>query len=288
MRARALSQPKVIETLNNYFIPVYAGGVVWKERVSDEEVALKKRIRAEALRKKLPSGAVHVYLLEPEEGGVLNSMHVVKAADPGHLVPMLEETIRTLDVREGKPVLAPKAQLAPPPTQADDLLLHLTARLLPRDPDDLEDPEAKGVPAENWVVVPRDAWTKLLPQGEAAVGRTWQPEPAAMGRLLAWFYPRTESHMPDRNTIEEQEVKATVVSVSGGTARARLEGRFKMTQRNFFAKGVGENPVVASIVGYVDFDVQEPRIRTLRIVTEEATYDGRRMGVAVRTGEAPK
>jgi len=46
---------------------------------------------------------------------------------------------------------------------------------------------------------------------------------------------------------------------------------------------------LANIVGYMDFEPATPRIRTLRLVTDKATYgsDSRRFGVAVRSVASP-
>jgi len=46
---------------------------------------------------------------------------------------------------------------------------------------------------------------------------------------------------------------------------------------------------LANIVGYMDFEPATPRIRTLRLVTDKATYggDSRRFGVAVPSVASP-
>jgi hypothetical protein len=70
--------------------------------------------------------------------------------------------------------------------------------------------------------------------------------------------------------------------------RARIDGSLKM-KHSFYPGRDDQNFVSASIVGYIDFDNGKQRIRTLRLVTNKATYGGesRHFGVAVRSVPVP-
>ena len=87
-----------------------------------------------------------------------------------------------------------------------------------------------------------------------------------------------------KNKFERQSWRGTVISVRDGVARARLEGEMKM-EHWFYHKPDGKY-VEATVVGYVDFKPTTKEIRSLRLVTDEATYGGGKFGIAVQTMEA--
>jgi hypothetical protein len=80
MRAGPLSNTKVIELLNGYFVPVYAVNEDYATKGSAplEEKAERDRIFQEGHALKLSVGSVHVYVLRPD-GRLLDSMHVATA-----------------------------------------------------------------------------------------------------------------------------------------------------------------------------------------------------------------
>ena len=72
--------------------------------------------------------------------------------------------------------------------------------------------------------------------------------------------------------------------------RARLEGRLRMTHP--FYHQPDPNFVETTVVGFMEFDRSKRKVRSLRLVTDEAAY--RRpgapdllFGVAVATASAP-
>jgi len=101
-------------------------------------------------------------------------------------------------------------------------------------------------------------------------------------KLLKAFYPVTENNDLSANRIDQQELTATVVSVEDGVARAKIEGALKM-KHTFYPHREDNNVVEATLVGYLDFDPAKIRIRTLRLVTDPATYGGGTFGVALRS-----
>jgi hypothetical protein len=143
MRASSLSNAKVIDLLNRYFVSVHADSVLYKsnaavpaaekaayQRVIQDLQQLNKKNQADG--KPLWSiGTVHAYVLTAE-GQPLDSLHVGEAG-PGRVAAMLEKAIQTLKVVAGKPVVQPAPQSVAPRAKADALVLHLTARyLLPK------------------------------------------------------------------------------------------------------------------------------------------------------------
>ena len=238
-----------------------------------DERAERNRILSEARKAKLSVGTVHAYVLTPD-GRPLDSLHVAEAAKPARLIEMLERAVATLQVKEGKPVVPPTTVSVRPKCEPGSLVLHLTARALGGG-------DAWGnFPAEDWIVYGPEEVRKLLPAGAAKVGTSWVLDAGQTAKLLTHFYPATENNDVSKNRLDEQELRATVVSLEKGVARARVEGRLKM-QHSFYHKPDGKM-VDAEIVGYLDFEPGKPGVKALRLVTEKAMYGRGKFGVAVR------
>lgn len=67
---------------------------------------------------------------------------------------------------------------------------------------------------------------------------------------------------------------ARVASIQEGVVRAWVDGTLVM--QHYFAKDADDNVVRASIVGTIDFEPATLRIRSVRLVTDQATYGGAR------------
>jgi hypothetical protein len=139
-------------------------------------------------------------------------------------------------------------------------------------------------PAEDWIVLERAEWMKLLPAGRVAVGDSWELDREAATKILKRFYPASENNDLAANRIDQQALKATVVAAKDGSRQARIEGSVKM-KHNFYPRKEDGNFVEATILGYVDFENDKPHIRSLMLVTEKAVYgrQSQRFGVAVRS-----
>jgi len=250
---------------------------------------------------------VHAYVLTPD-GRPMMGQHVAEAtSNVTGFLAMLEKAVQKLKTPAGKPVVKPRAQSSAPKGDADSLVLHLTARYLVAKGTDNARADVDGayvpienaglgtdkhgdwaaLPAENWIVLPRDEWRKLLPAGEAGVGKTWDLDKDVAAKLLLRFYPDTELNDLSKNRINRQSLRATVVSVQDGVVRARLEGSLKM-KHAFYPGRADNNFVETTVAGYLDFATDKKQIRSLRMVTDKATYGDpqRRLqhfGVAVRS-----
>jgi hypothetical protein len=251
--------------LNRYFVPVYVSNEDYGPTgaASPAEKTEYTRIYHETLHAHLSAGTVHVYLLKPD-GHVFDSMHVAQAAEPNRLAAMLERATQTLKTPAGKPLVSPVAQSAPPDSAAGSLVLHLTARALTSG-------SWHEFPAENWIVLDRGQWRKLLPPGPAPVGRSWTIDRELSARLLTYFYPQTENNDLSTNQIEQQSLQARVLSSRGGLVRARIDGRLEM-KHAFYPHRPDDNEVEAKVVGFFVFEPATSRIRVLKLVTTGATY----------------
>jgi hypothetical protein len=276
MRAGPLSNTNVIALLNRCFVPVYLSNEDYRKAgpASPEERKELQRIFNEGYAAKLSVGTVHVYVVAPD-GHLFDSMHVAAAARTDKLLAMLERAVQKLGPTPGPPVIQPGKQSQPPKHEPDALVLHLTAR-------GNNQGSWREFPGENWILMNRADWTKLLP-GETKVGSSWEIESGVAAKLLTHFHPQTEDpYDKDRNRIDQRSLKATVISVQGGAARARLEGNLRM-KRTFYPGKEDDKFVDATVIGYLDFDTGRNQTPTVWLVTDVATYGKEGFRVAVRS-----
>ena len=265
MRAGPLADADVIACLNRCYVPVYTSNEDYAKDgpAPAEEKAERNRIWGAALKAGKSSGTVHVYLLDGD-GKFLDSMHVAEASRPGKLLALLRATAEDQKVAGGKTVVAPACQSTRPKCDDDALVLHLTARRA-----------GKGswgeFPSENWIVLDLSRCKALLPPDKAEEGTSWDVDKEAAAKVLTYFYPQTENNDVSTNRIDDVALKATVTSVKDGVVRARLDGRLKM-KHAFYPHRDDDKMVEASVVGYIDVDAAKQRVRTLRLVTDKATY----------------
>src|SRR5258705_285882 len=148
MRAGPLSNKRVVQLLNRYFVPVYTSNEDYSSRgrASKEEKAERERIFQAGYAAKKSVGTVHVYLVAPN-GGLIDSMHVAEAAKATKLIDLLEKAVADLKVAGGEPVVKPRPQSERPVCDANCVTLHLTARSV----------DGRGawteIPGENWIVL---------------------------------------------------------------------------------------------------------------------------------------
>ena len=319
MRASSLSNKKIIDLLNRYFVPVTIDGVYLNQNAASQ--ADEKKAYREVFQKfyqankdakdgqpKFSVGTVHAYILAPD-GRAVDSLHVADAAQPAKLLEMLEKAREKLKAAAGEPLGKFTPLSAAPKIEADSLLLHLTARYLTaknqanarKDIDDALVPmQASGLgngqggwhslPSEDWLVLDKDDCTKLLPSGQVSAGKSWDIDSKVSEKILTRFYPTTELNDLAKNRLDKQSLRGTVIAVEKGIARARIDGTLKM-KHPFYPNRDDENSVEATIVGVIEFATSataQPRIRSMQLVTEKASYGdhakkAQPFGVAVRS-----
>jgi hypothetical protein len=280
MRAGPLSSPEVVATLNRSYVPAYVSNEDYAEGgpAPEAEHRERDRIVREAAARGLSTGTVHVYILDPD-GRAVDSAHVAEGAKLDVLRRLLGRNIARLRPEPGPPACPPRPQATAPEPEPGGLALHLVARSL--------DGRGAwgGVIPEDYFTLSADEARGLTVQDPAA-GRAWDLPPALAARLLERFYPATENNDLAKNRIERAEVRAEVVSVEEGVARARLVGDLRMGHP-FYHKDDGK-VVEARALGFVDFDARSRAVRSLLMATESASYNGGTFGVAVRSvGDGP-
>lgn len=286
MRAGPLAKTNVIETLNRQFVPVYLSIEDINETGTAPagEKAEWLRVYRAAAEAKLSTGTVHAYALSPD-GQPVDSLHVADACKGDNLLDMLKRTAERLRTAAGDTLVPPRVQSQPPAEASEPgrLTLHLVSRAEGTNPSDTS---WHAFPGEDWIILDAAEQSKLLPAGPAAgqltVGTTWEVDREVSAKILRHFYPQTENNDVTTNRIEEGTLKASVVAVEGGVARARLDGRLRM-RHNFYYKDDG-NVVEATLVGTLDLEQEPaPRVKAFQLATETATYAKRKFDAAVRS-----
>ena len=277
MRAGPLSNKKVIDLLNAYFVPVYTVNEEYGRLglAPREEKEVRERIFKAGHAAKKSVGTVHVYVLKPS-GDFLDSMHVAEAAKSKKLIEMLERSISELRIAAGTPVVKPEPQSQQPACEEGSLTLHLTARSL----------DGKGAwsdfPVENWIVFSPAEQRELLGRRDRVkAGEAWTIPAELSRKLLTHFYPATENNDVSKNKFLEQQLDATVVSANGAGARARVTGSFRM-EHSFYHKPDGKISE-GTVVGYIDFAPKSATIESVQLVTDKASYGGGTFAIAVRS-----
>jgi hypothetical protein len=285
LRGGSLSHDQVIHFLNRYFVPVYISYEAHDQGDAPEEDKKEwRRIYHEATTRLKRSGTVHVYVLAPADGEVIESIDIGTAVQPEKLLARLGAVVQKLKTPEGKPVVEPAPQSCPPKCDPDSLVLHLVAR------------SSRGTwnefPVENWIVLSRAEAANLVPAGGVTGGDSWELDKELAARFLAKFLPNGYGYASHHKTvIVEQSLKATVVSAEKGIARARLEGTLTLKHKslNFNVSPPADTEEIARmpLVGFMDFEPGGRSVRTLRLLADKATAGDGRVEYAVALRSLP-
>jgi hypothetical protein len=282
MRASSLSNSKIIDLLNRYFVPVYASTtqVIGQPYQTEPEHANAEvhRIWADFQNRKLGFGTVYIYILRPD-GSSMAGLYLPGAANPDILKRFLTSIIHQLGTTPGAPVIQPRPQSIPPASKPDDLVTHLVAHSF------VPPGTWTAFPSENWIVLTREEWVQLLPSQVPQEGDSWQLAPALTRKLLTHFYPQTgdEEFDADRSRIDEASLRLTITKVGSGVARARFDGKLRMKHSFFYPPNDHEDHVEATLTGFLDFDSAARQIQRMRLITDHGTYMGAGFGAALNS-----
>jgi hypothetical protein len=287
LRAGPLSNPKVIAILNAYFVCAYTSNdnIPGDAETAKKERAEWLRIRGDFLKAQLGVGDVSPYLLTPD-GKPHSRLSIGPATQKDNLLELLEKCVADLKPAKGDPVVKAVPQSRPPEAPAGALVLSVVARkLTPKH-------SWNEFPSEDWIVLGRDQWRKLLPADDAKPGTTYEIDREVAASVLTHFFPQTEVctaseatlFAPDgkyKHRLEKHGLTATVLTQQDGTVRVRLDGHLKLYHK-FYPGRDDDNAVTGTVVGYIDVDTAKRKIAALRLVTEQATYAKMPIGVAVK------
>ncbi len=282
----------MISLINRYFVPVYVSNEDYRPNgaAPAEDKKERDRIYHEALKAKLSAGTVHVYILD-SDGHCIDSQHVATASKVEELTTMLERTIERLKPAAGEPAVPPAPQSTAPKAEPGSLVLHLTARPLSRQGNDLVVPQKTlgetrsagwgAYPGEDWIVLTAQDVRRFFKPQANVLPALWDVDPDVATKLLTHFYPPTENNDVHKNHFEEMSLLARTLDVKDGSVRVRLE--VKMENKNPFFQKEDNLTVEASVVGYVDYNPTANQVRSLRLVTNSAVYNRLPFGVAVKS-----
>ncbi len=135
-------------------------------------------------------------------------------------------------------------------------------------------------PAESWIVLNREDWSKLLPAAAVSPGQTWAFDQNVSARILTYFYPQTENNDARIDRIEQQSLTAKALTVKDGEVTARVDGFVRMHHAIYPGRKDAQ-PLEAQVVGVLTFVPGQPP--TLELATTRAVHGTRPFKVAVWT-----
>lgn len=303
MRASSLSSSKVINLINDYFVPVHLRNQDFADdgSASPGEKSEKTRIYHEALKAGMPAGTVCVYLLSSDAHPIaVAPLNQRVATDPDQLADLMRKVVEQLNIAKGPVVQRPPPST--PTTEPGSLLLQLTARYLERRGNDFVRPDKHAIlgtkqggnwgdlPSQDWIEIDRSDWIQWLPTADllktVRPGTTWEIDGAAVLKVFQHFFPPTENTNFAKNRLDEFSLQVRAESVTEDRVQASLAGKIRM--KHPFYHVDDNNFVDATFVGTMEFDRTGPIIRTFRLVTDHATYGSpgnspQFFGVAVRS-----
>ncbi len=266
-RGGPLSDPRAITLLNSRYVPVYASSQ------TDREL---ERISRESLKAGFGAGTEYIYFLSPE-GQVIDGVHICTIKTPGLLAKLEEHAVG----EAGDTLIPPAPQSSAP--SAGGRILHVTARYL-----DSKGQVEKGkadyhaFPAEDWVgLTPADE-TALVPAADAPLNAAWPVDLVVAARLLSRVYPLTGNMSdPEKNLIHAAGLTAKVVAGRRDIAWIRLDGRVSIDHP--FVADRDHRAVESTVTGYIEYNRAEKKIRSFRLITDNAVYGRENFAVAFRS-----
>ena len=201
------------------------------------------------------------------------TLKVLDGAKVGPTLAGLQRAVEHFKPRPGKPAVPPGPQSVPPPAPADAVTLHLISRG--------DDRGSWGeFPAENWIVLTREDWSRLLPTGNVNPGQTWEFDRDVSAKILTYFYPQTENNDARTDRIKKHSLAAKALTVKDGVVTARIDG-FVLMYHTFYPGRTDAQPLGAEVIGVLTFAPGKPP--SLELATTRAAHGTRPFTVAVWT-----
>jgi hypothetical protein len=260
MRASSLSQPRVIEILSRYFIPIWMpsdeAGLSARGKTEAEEHARVQRLARE---RGLQTGMVYVYLLDAQ-GTPTDTMVVSRAAKPENLLPLLEKVVNRAPLQPRSTPLVVRPRTPATQTKSDKLRLHIRTQQLGSN--------AHLGPTDDWVELTPAETAKFLPPSEARVGSTWSVPREVADKIYSNCFPIVPHYQVSDSKIAQASLTATVTEIGPATTQIRLRGSLKM--KHDPAGKESDGWVTATLLGFVEVDAGRRTASNLQLVSEEA------------------
>jgi hypothetical protein len=271
MRVSSLSNPRVLDLVSKYFVPVLVSRDDYQRepRAADEKAELQ-RLDRERARRGLKGGNVCVFLLAAN-GDVLATQPVQLAYKPENLVPLLQEilTEQKLQPRSQEAIRAsiakPTGALTPKPSletssRESGRIVHIWTRL---------DTGANRGLSKDRVELTAEQCKAFLPPVGTKPGASWEIPKEIAYKLFQYGYPPAPQWRTTDCQVLKGTLRATLTAMSEEEARMQLEGAMVL---KFPVGKPTEGRITAHFVGIARVDRKKQALVSLALVSEEADY----------------
>jgi hypothetical protein len=263
----SLSDPKVIDVLTKYFVPV------WRSRdfyqiagPAKEEREELLRIDRECQQKKLDGGSVAVFVIDAD-GTVLAAMKLHDARLPEKLVPMLQKVVEDKKVEARSKEVIAKAVSAyqdrHKPKEEGARIFHTWTRFT-------DNRAGYGV-SEDWVELSKEDVEGLLPAKDAKAGTTYKVPDKVLDKLAVTFYPPAPNWQLDDSEVVSRKLTATVKSISKDVVEVTLQGE-AVVNHPFGVKKETPGKATVPLVGTLKGNLKDRGLTQFALVSDGAKY----------------
>lgn len=296
VRAVALCNPRLIDQINENFIPVFA------DQFESENGAWTHLVDPDAADDapaRLLLNALHARYLHKD--GRIIKLFVVTVDGTLHEDGrnfMCDDPLQIVDEVIG-PYMRAKHDQPPPAVQAyqshpssdvdaDGLRLRVVVRY-PTTPskEALEQHNSQQVqaldvfvympafvaPLRDWIVLTRDEVEKLLPAGDPIPGQTYAVDPTLVASIMRHFCPESGPVYVAENVPQSAEMTCSVFAVSPSTVRITLRARSLIANRGLTGMADDRRPLSrleVSASGYIDYNPATRRVIDVQMASDAA------------------
>jgi hypothetical protein len=259
----SLSDPRVIDTLRQYFVAVWISRDSYQTSPrSKEEQKELNRIDQDRRNRKLPGGTVSLVILAPD-GAVRSSLDVHASNQPDKVVAFLREAVEqqkaAARTEEQLKEALKHAQLPSAKAPKGGAVLNVWTRLEGRRKN-------FGI-GESWVPLTAEDCKAFLPEADAKPGAGWDLPAEVVERLCKQFYPPAPNWRDSASKLGDCSLRAELVSRSDDEVRLRLTGAVEVNH----PFGVGlDGKVTAHLVGYAEVGARSGQPTSFVLVGERA------------------
>jgi hypothetical protein len=272
MRVSSLSDPRVIDLVSKYFVPVSVSRDDYQRdpRDQDEKGELL-RLDRERAKRRFKGGNVCAFVIAAN-GDVLATQPVQLAYKPENLLPLLQSIIaeQKLGPRSDEAIRVSAAPPYPPqnrggrgganPKTEGGRFIHIWTCL--------DTGSNRGL-SNDRVELTAAQCKAFLPPVKAKPGTEWYIPEDVAHKLFQYGYPPGPQWMTKDCKVLKGTLKATLATVSDAEAHITLEG--EMLLKFPFGKPT-EGRITAHFVGVAHADCNKQTLASLALVSDQADY----------------
>ena len=263
MRVSSLSDPRVVDLVSKYFVPVCVSRDDYQHdpRSQDEKAELLRLDRDRAKRG-FKGGNVCAFVITAN-GDVLATQPVQLAYKPENLLSFLQTIVaeQKLGPRSEEAIRASAAQPADERSKtAGSRFIHIWTCMDTGLNRGLTNDRAELTAAQ---------CQAFLPPAQAKPGASWTIPEEIAHKLFQYGYPPGPQWMTKDCKVMKGTLKATLAAVSGAEARIELEG--EMFLKFPFGRPT-EGRITSRLVGAARADCRKQTLTSLELVSEDAEY----------------